>query len=56
MYPQINKFFKKEQFQKTTASETRLGGLAIIYIHRDSDIKLDSVIDEFSKCNRPLVL
>ncbi len=32
-------------------SETRLNRLTIIYISRDLDVKVDSVVDEISKSN-----
>ena len=36
-------------------SANRLNGLAMMYIYRDFDVNVDSVIDEFAKCNPRLV-
>ncbi|CAF1227009.1 unnamed protein product [Rotaria sordida] len=42
-------------YLRSTMSETRLNGLAMMYIYRDVDINVDAVIDEFAKSNRRLV-
>ena len=41
---------------RMTAPEMRLNGLAMMYIYRNLHIKVNSVIDEFSKSNHRLVL
>ncbi|CAF1024727.1 unnamed protein product, partial [Didymodactylos carnosus] len=45
-----------KNYLRSTVSETRLNGLAMMYVYRDIHIEVDSVIDEFSKSNRRLVL
>ncbi|CAF1508469.1 unnamed protein product [Rotaria sordida] len=42
-------------YLRSTMSETRLNGLAMMYIYRDVDINVDTVIDEFAKSNRRLI-
>lgn len=42
-------------YLRSTMSETRLNGLAMMYIYRDIDVNVDTVIDEFAKSNRRLV-
>lgn len=39
---------------RSTMSETRLTGLALLNIHRDIDVDVNKVIDMFSKTNRKL--
>jgi len=35
-------------------SDSRLNGLALLYVHRDILLNYDSVIDDFAKGNRRL--
>ncbi|CAF2938056.1 unnamed protein product [Rotaria sp. Silwood2] len=44
-----------KSYLRSTMSENRLNGLAMMYIYRDFDVNIDSVIDEFAKKNRRLV-
>ena len=39
---------------RSTMSETRLTGFALLNIHRDIDVDVNKVIDMFSKTNRKL--
>lgn len=39
---------------RSTMSETRLNGLALMYIYRDIDVDVETVIDEFAKSDRRL--
>ncbi|CAF3927502.1 unnamed protein product [Rotaria sordida] len=48
----VLKFLKT--YLRSTMSETRLNGLAMMYIYRDVDVNVDAVIDEFAKSNRRL--
>ena len=41
-------------YLRSTMSETRLNGLAMMYIYRDVPVDIDAVIDEFAKSNRRL--
>ena len=42
-------------YLRSTMCETRLNGLAMMYIYRDRDLVVDTVIDEFAKSNRRLI-
>ncbi|CAF0941382.1 unnamed protein product [Rotaria sordida] len=42
-------------YSRSTTSETRLNSLAMMHIHRDININVDSVIDEFAKSNHRLI-
>ena len=44
-----------KSYLRSTMSENRLNGLAMMHIYRDFDVNIDSVIDQFSKSNRRLV-
>jgi len=39
---------------RSTMSDSRLNGLALLYVHRDILLNYDSVIDDFPKGNRRL--
>src|SRR6218665_1461463 len=39
---------------RSTMSDERLSGLAMVYIHKDTDISIESVINNFSLANRKL--
>ncbi|CAF1052253.1 unnamed protein product [Rotaria sordida] len=39
-------------YLRSTISEIKLIGLTVVYIYRDLDANVDSVIDEFGKSNR----
>jgi len=41
-------------YLRSTMTEARLNGLAMMYVHRDLNISVDSVIDEFAKSHRRL--
>ncbi|CAF5216712.1 unnamed protein product, partial [Rotaria magnacalcarata] len=41
-------------YLRSTMSETRLNGLAMMYIYRNMAVDIDAVIDEFAKSNRRL--
>ena len=41
-------------YLRSTMNEARLNGLALLYVHRDLNIKCEHVIDEFSRKNRRL--
>ncbi len=43
-----------KSYLRSTMSENRLNGLAMMYVYRDFDVNVDSVIDEFAKFNRRL--
>ncbi|CAF1123041.1 unnamed protein product [Rotaria sordida] len=42
-------------YLRSTVSEIRLNGLAMMHIYRDLDANIDAGIDEFGKSNRRLV-
>jgi len=44
-----------KSYLRSTIFENRLNGLAMMYIYRDFDVHIDSVLDEFAKFNRRLV-
>ncbi|CAF0797609.1 unnamed protein product [Rotaria sordida] len=43
-------------YLRSTMSQTRLNGLAMMYLYRNLTVNVDSVIDEFAKSNRRLLL
>ncbi|CAF4076513.1 unnamed protein product [Rotaria sp. Silwood2] len=43
-------------YLRSTMSQTRLNGLAMMYIYRNLTVNVDSVIDDFAKPNRRLLL
>jgi len=43
-----------KNYLRSTMSDSRLNGLALLYVHRDIPLNYDSVIDDFAKGNRRL--
>jgi len=43
-----------KNYLRSTMSDSRLNGLALLYVHRDIPLNYDSVIDYFAKGNRRL--
>ena len=43
-----------KNYLRSTMSDDRLNGLALLFVHRDIPLNHDAVIDEFSKNNRRL--
>ena len=42
-------FTSIKDFMRSTMSEDRLTGLALMHIHSDMDINLDEIIDNFAR-------
>ena len=43
-----------KNYLRSSMKEDRLNGLALLYIHKDKKLDVETVIDQFSKRNRRL--